>query len=347
MGFIIRILLFFNFINGNSIFESCPRIQFDLPSEDYSFMHVSECKSINVLTINSQSRLSLDPDNKLAEIVIRLQLLGIEEKYPGQKVWLIFYELLRLCKARFKKRQTKSVDRRRREKSVRYESIRVSQVKQSSALEIRLFTLFQKCFSKKMSLHEFRLLFEGRSDLEFNFMMKNGIDIGIMFFMYVYDQKSDILFIRPGVGIIPEERGQKFPRNLIFQQMLMIKLKRPFQDVVLLSISMSPIAYMQSCEYFRHTYPNPRYRPSKKMLQIKKRSCALFQLNEIREDVVKIHFSFDQSEKTCMTYRPNFYIYHYRHLIKRNEHNMGLMTIIPVSFLNLAGALVKIFINSI
>lgn len=348
MGFIIRFLLFVLSINGDIAFESCCPKQFHTQNDEISSNRLAECKHQAVLTSwGKDVFICVDrctPHHLDYILFLQNQFLGIKDNYPSHTYWVLLIELLRTLHSRFKSLTKRE---RRHKNLVEFQNVQVSELLRSSSLEKRLYILFRKSFSKELSLDDFRKLFKSRTNLEFSFMVKGGKDIGIMFFMTVYDKDTDILFLRPGVGIIPEERGQKFPRNLILKKMFLTKLRRPFKQVVLLSVSMSPIAYMQGCTYFKHTYPNPRYEPSQKMLAIKQRCCELFQLNEVRNDVIKIHFKFDSPNKSDKYHKPNFFIYHYRHLIKSSEKDLGLLTIIPVSLINLAGAMIKILMSSI
>ncbi|MEW7292989.1 hypothetical protein [Aquimarina sp. 2304DJ70-9] len=223
----------------------------------------------------------------------------------------------------------------------KFEYHKIVKIEENSPLENRLYNLFKAAISDEVSIAHFRKLFTKYDSMDMHIMMKNGKDIGMSYFMYCKnpEYKKD-LYIRLGIGIIKEERGGSFfPKSLILKTMLKARLKYLFTNIYMVAITMNPIVYVATCKYWKYTYPNPIINTPQNILELKNRTLDHFMMNEIEEDIIGIPFSMpgieDAKKKFADTESDNAFIKYFATRVNAEETDRGLLTFIPVDFINL------------
>ncbi|GAA4277429.1 hypothetical protein [Aquimarina mytili] len=217
---------------------------------------------------------------------------------------------------------------------------KVVKIEENSSFENRLFTLFKNAISDEVSLTDFRKMFSKLEKMDVYIMKKNGKDIGLAYFMYCQDPNiPKNLYVRPGIGVIGEERGSYFPKSIIMNTMIKTKLKNLSKKVYMVSVTMNPIVYVAACKYWRYVYPKPTRRSSDSVINAKNKIIDLFHLNEVKKDVIEISFSLPEIEETKKKFshsnKNNAYVKYFVDRIKDEECNRGVLTIIPINFINL------------
>ncbi len=219
---------------------------------------------------------------------------------------------------------------------------KVVKIEENSLFEKRLYDLFKATISDEVSIPHFRKLFSKFESMDMHIMTKKGKDIGMSYFMYCKNpQYRKDLYIRLGIGIIKEERGGAFfPKTLILSTMLKAKMKYMFKNIYMVAITMNPIVYVATCKYWKYTYPNPNFENPKSIKDLKNRTKSLFNFNEIEEDIIGIPFSMpdieDAKKKFSDTESENEFIKYFATKVSAEETNKGLLTFIPVDFVNLS-----------
>jgi len=216
----------------------------------------------------------------------------------------------------------------------------VSEIHEDSIFENRLFNLFKNTISNEVSLSDFRKMFSQLEEMDVYIMKKNKRDIGLAYFMYCQDPNiRKNLYVRPGIGVIGEERGSYFPKSIIMNTMIKTKLKNLFKRVYMVSVTMNPIVYVAACKYWRYVYPKPTRKTSESLVNTKDMIIDLFQLNEVKKDVIEISFSLPEIEETKKKFsdsnKKNAYVRYFVDRINAEECNRGVLTIIPINFINI------------
>ncbi len=217
---------------------------------------------------------------------------------------------------------------------------RIHEIRENSSFENRLFTLFKNAISDEVSLTDFRKMFSKLEKMDVYIMKKNNKDIGLAYFMYCQDPNiKKNLYVRPGIGVIGEERGSYFPKSIIMNTMIKTKLKNMSKKVYMVSVTMNPIVYVAACKYWRYVYPKPTRRSSDSVIHAKNKIIDLFHLNEVKKDVIEISFSLPEIEETKKKFSNsntnNAYVKYFMDRIKDEECNRGVLTVIPINFINL------------
>lgn len=216
----------------------------------------------------------------------------------------------------------------------------ISEIHEDSIFENRLFNLFKNAISNEVSLSDFRKMFSQLEKMDVYIMKKNKRDIGLAYFMYCQDPNiKKNLYVRPGIGVIGEERGSYFPKSIIMNTMIRTKLKNLFKRVYMVSVTMNPIVYVAACKYWRYVYPKPTRKTSENLINTKDKIIDLFHLNEVKKDVIEISFSLPEIEETKKKFsdskKKNAYVKYFVDRIKDEECNRGMLTIIPINFINM------------
>ncbi len=216
----------------------------------------------------------------------------------------------------------------------------VLRIQENSPFETRLYNLFRASISNEVTLSSFRKMFSGLESMDVYIMKKRDLDIGLAYFMYCQDPNNKKnLYVRPGIGVIGQERGSYFPKSIIMNTMIRTKLKNLSKKVYMVSVTMNPIVFVAACKYWRYVYPKPTCKMNQKMIRTKNRVINLFHLNEVKKDVIEISFSLPEIQETkknfSCTSSANSYVKYFSERIKDEECNRGMLTIIPISFINL------------
>ncbi len=222
----------------------------------------------------------------------------------------------------------------------KFEHHYVVEIKKNSPFENRLYNLFKASISNEVSLVNFRKMFSKLEKMDIYIMKRNEKDIGLAYFMYCQDPTNTRnIYVRPGIGVVGDERGSYFPKSIIMNTMIRTKLKNLSKKVYMVSVTMNPIVYVAACKYWRYVYPKPTRKSSKKLVHAKNKIIDLFNLNEVKKDVIEISFSLPEIEETKKKFfdssQNNAYVKYFAERISHEECNRGVLTVIPINFINL------------
>ncbi len=218
---------------------------------------------------------------------------------------------------------------------------KIVEIKENSQFETRFYNLFIASISDQVPLTDFRNLFSKYEKMDVYIMKKKGKDIGMAYFMFCPNpQNKKDLYIRLGLGIIEEERGSSyFPKGLIMKTMIKAKLQNVFKNVFMVGITMNPIVYSATCKYWKYSYPSPILEYSDDMLGVKNRILDMFHMNQVVDDVIGVPFTITEVEKVkkhiSVVESTNKYIKYFTSKISADECDKGMLSIVPIDFINL------------
>jgi len=187
----------------------------------------------------------------------------------------------------------------------------VKKIIEGSVFEMRLFQLFKDSISSEIPLSNFRKLFSKYDKMDLYIMKKNEKDIGMAYFMSCRNpnKKRDV-YMRLGLGIIEKERSSSnFPKTLIMKVLIGFRLRNPWKKIYMVAIIMNPIIYSATCRYWKYSYPSP----------ILEKPNSINALNESN----------------------NTYIQYFVSKIGAEECDMGLLSIVPISFKNIGIGIIR------
>ncbi len=223
----------------------------------------------------------------------------------------------------------------------------VKKIIEGSVFEMRLFQLFKDSISSEIPLSNFRKLFSKYDKMDLYIMKKNEKDIGMAYFMSCRNpnKKRDV-YMRLGLGIIEKERSSSnFPKTLIMKVLIGFRLRNPWKKIYMVAIIMNPIIYSATCRYWKYSYPSPILEKPNSINALKTRIIKMFDLNEVRKDVVSFPFIVTEIQKVKKKFSSNesnnTYIQYFVSKIGAEECDMGLLSIVPISFKNIGIGIIR------
>lgn len=228
-----------------------------------------------------------------------------------------------------------------------FEHIRVKRIVPHSDLEKRWFAIFKKLVDGDLKIEDVRTRSGNTYHIDLIFIQSEGKDIGFsMNSFYKTTFKGKPLFlVRPGAGIVKEERGQKFPVKKYTNTLVDFKLRHPRYEVLLFANFTNPILYAAACKYWKKSYPKVGVHYTKRIDELKQTALQFFGVEEIREHIVKGDFRpFLGEEDMRRFYERKGKNPHIDYFLKENPgflEDECLVVMIPISWINILNLFYK------
>lgn len=220
------------------------------------------------------------------------------------------------------------------------EYYKLKTVPENSILEQRFFKVYQKGYSREASLEQVRAPLRNVDIIHLYFLKKNNEDIGAGYMLFTKDAQNPNIHYARGLGfIVPEERGEQLPNQLLVSHFIKYKLLNPFKKVYFVAVAMNPITYLGFFKYWKSFYPHPHKTTPPKIQAIKELGTKQLNMNEIEEGVVQYPFNIIIEEKDKARFeemRDNPYVNYF--FEKRNDSawSTGMLIVAPLNFANLS-----------
>ena len=212
-----------------------------------------------------------------------------------------------------------------------------------------LYSLFKTTLNPDLSEREFYFYYcyDKPEHVHITFVKYNNDYAG---FLSVSEYKKILagkehIICRVAVGLLNEFRGGNFPVSRLCGKIMQYKLKHPFCNMYLTAYLANPLMYAMICKYTHQVYPRVNRKVSNKInaLRLAVLKNAGMLKKEIEPFVTKIHFRvcLGLEDKMRIERSKNENVHYY---LKKNpdyENQIGLMVILPVSWLNITATLYK------
>lgn len=212
-----------------------------------------------------------------------------------------------------------------------------------------LYTIFSETLNKNYSYEEFLLFyFQGKPHyMDISFIKTDGRIIGFMcvaFYKHLLGSQTYTV-CRGATGMKEEYRGGHFPSWNFYRKFIEYKLKHPFEKLYIIAYVANPLVYSMICKNAYKVYPKDGVSipPSISRLREKILEFNGFSEKEIAPFVLKIHFQVNISlkDEERIFSSNDKYVQYYLDRNPYFQKQIGIMTIIPVSWRNISACTIR------
>lgn len=186
--------------------------------------------------------------------------------------------------------------------------------------------------------------------MQITFLTTDGEDAGFFTCTYSFQQLNghEKVICRVAIGIVEKFQKGNMPFAALCRRIIAYKLKHPYQPVYMVAYLANPFVYAAIARYTAEYWPARQTQSPAFILKLKDSilEAGNMKKNEVSPFVVRIHFKVEMPEKLLhRIYSSNdpdvkFYL----RMNPCFENQMGLMTVVPVRWGNVAANIVKAMI---
>jgi hypothetical protein len=226
----------------------------------------------------------------------------------------------------------------------KYRNIALSNFDEPNTTLQELYKIFSQTLNKDLTYREFRFFYFRHKPhyMDITFMEADGRAAGFLcvaFYKHLLNGKLYTI-CRGAAGISEEYRGGKLPNRLLCWKYVNYKLKHPLERMYITGYMANPILYSMICNYTHKVYPKAGVAVPAKIQALRDNLITYYGLQKkvVAPFVLKIHFqvSMNQFDEQRIYRSKDKNIKYYLQLNPDFQKQIGIMTIVPVSWYNVS-----------
>lgn len=207
-----------------------------------------------------------------------------------------------------------------------------------------LYKIFSETLNKNLTYREFRFFYFRHKPhyMDFSLLKDGDKTVGFICVAFYRHQLGDKIYTicRGAAGIHEDYRGGKLPNWLLCRKYIQYKLRHPLETMYITGYMANPILYSMICKYTHKVYPKAGIKIPGYIYELRDKLISFYGLQKkvIAPFVLKIHFQVhmnDKDEKRIFTSKDRDIEYYLR-LNRDFQNQLGVMTLVPVTWYNVS-----------
>ncbi len=218
-----------------------------------------------------------------------------------------------------------------------------------------LYSIFSETLNKSLTYEAFLVYYlqHQPSYMDISFMQEDKKTIGFICVTFYKQQLENKMYTicRGAIGIKEAYRGGRLPCRELCMKYIHYKIKHPMENMFVTGYIANPIVYAMICKHSYDVYPKAGARIPQSINRFRDEIINFYGFKEkvIAPFILKIHFQVSLSEKD----EERIYssrdknVKYYINLNPDFQKQVGILTIVPVSWFNIAASAIKIIITNL
>jgi hypothetical protein len=186
--------------------------------------------------------------------------------------------------------------------------------------------------------------------MQITFLQHNGVDVG--FFTCTYStqllMEKERTICRVAIGLLEAYQGGKMPFAALCLRIIQYKLKNPFSSLFMVAYLANPLVYASIARYTAEFWPRHKVDTPEFIVKLKDEILEAGNMKKYEQGpfVLKIHFHvhFPPALFKRMLESRDSNVKYYFEINPNPQEQMGVMTIVPVRWMNIVANIWKAMI---